>query len=1041
MMSPIKNKNPPLLRASRFCRPLIIPRVNRTEGPEEEDIAPVEQLRVRLQVLDHTPSAATATDPPNDDNNSVSNDDNDDSVVYLSSSSGLREASLVVGSLVCLQYQQRRIVVTLQQLSVLSRNNNNNNSNSQDSNSNQGNINQGNNHNRQLNVQEEETSSLDHDSSCVPVLYISPLAAANLACTDDIVRFGRPNCDDERDISHSNNNDNKNANKKSILVGDLTAYHPHPRHLSPLLINACDSYGSIPPATKVTLQCWRRPLPSFSTSGKQQQQQQQQQLPEDASTWPFPITGSMLQQGALIQARRRDGTSFLYQVLHVSSSNNNNNNSSSSYTSIGDTTHSPTVVYRVTRETRFRLETALAGGTSPQLPPTTTIRHCHSDGPRLSRSLLQLVPPHPDTAALVQAVTRIDCDAFTNERIVHVIGTDDHHHLCTAVEAAAAYTGRTCIVTAGLAATAVYQYGWTVTASGAGGWMDKLAGLEAAVTQAVAHAPSLLLIPDVTDELVSTKTDMLQRHDQEERFWSLLMERLSSVATTAAATKTLASTSYSRQLPQIPSVLVILSSRQPLTPGPLLQNLVGPSLTLSYPNRAYAEYLLQKEQQKQQRQRTTAHTTSRSSSSPWRSSSPSQHSPVVSSPPPLNTNMTDEVYDLLQGRSAREIQALLAAWMEHLLSSPDDVEDSYEHMHIHVDQGKDKQDEDDDDASGDTASAVSAISVLQKLCHERDVARRESGQARIAPVHWQDVGGLAHVRQEIMDAIELPLKYPHLFSTSSGRSGVLLYGPPGTGKTLVAKAVATECGLPFVSVKGPELLGSYVGESEAQVRAVFDQASQLALKNQPAACILFFDELDSLAPRRGDQASGGNVMDRVTATLFAELDKSRDGCSVLCMGATNRPDLLDPALLRPGRLDRLVYLGVSADDRARILATQIRKLRLETDDPDAMAAAIVDELPRNLTGADLSTIATGGLLRATERLCRQADDEISRLLEEGGEQVTVDEVLALWEEKRLEPVVTLQDLLESAKDVVPSVSAAELEKYESLRDQFRNSPA
>jgi peroxin-6 len=246
--------------------------------------------------------------------------------------------------------------------------------------------------------------------------------------------------------------------------------------------------------------------------------------------------------------------------------------------------------------------------------------------------------------------------------------------------------------------------------------------------------------------------------------------------------------------------------------------------------------------------------------------------------------------------------------------------------------------------------------------------------------------------------------------------------------------------LPFVSVKGPELLGAYVGESEAQVRAVFDQASQLALKNQPAACILFFDELDSLAPRRGDQASGGNVMDRVVATLFAELDKSREGCSVICMGATNRPDLLDPALLRPGRLDRLVYLGVSADDRARILATQIRKLRLEGD-PDEMAAAIVTELPGNLTGADLSTIATGGLLRATERLCRQADDEISRLLEEGNQQATVDEVLALWEEEQLEPVVTLQDLMESAKDVVPSVSATELEKYESLRDQFRNSSA
>jgi peroxin-6 len=168
---------------------------------------------------------------------------------------------------------------------------------------------------------------------------------------------------------------------------------------------------------------------------------------------------------------------------------------------------------------------------------------------------------------------------------------------------------------------------------------------------------------------------------------------------------------------------------------------------------------------------------------------------------------------------------------------------------------------------------------------------KQSGVAKIPSVQWQDVGGLEHVRREIMKAIEYPFHYPHLFANngSAGR-GVLLYGPPGTGKTLVAKAVATECGVPFLSVKGPELLGSYAGESEVQVRGVFEQARQLAAKNQPSASILFFDELDSLAPRRGDHASGGNVMDRVMATLFAELDKHpKDGCTVFCIRATNRP--------------------------------------------------------------------------------------------------------------------------------------------------------
>jgi SpoVK/Ycf46/Vps4 family AAA+-type ATPase len=110
--------------------------------------------------------------------------------------------------------------------------------------------------------------------------------------------------------------------------------------------------------------------------------------------------------------------------------------------------------------------------------------------------------------------------------------------------------------------------------------------------------------------------------------------------------------------------------------------------------------------------------------------------------------------------------------------------------------------------------------------------------------------------------IELPLEHPHLFGSSSSArasTGILLYGPPGTGKTLVAKAVATECGLPFLSFKGPSLLASFVGESEAQVRAIFEQARSLASENHPAACVLFFDELDNLAPRRGYQASGGNV--------------------------------------------------------------------------------------------------------------------------------------------------------------------------------------
>jgi peroxin-6 len=279
-----------------------------------------------------------------------------------------------------------------------------------------------------------------------------------------------------------------------------------------------------------------------------------------------------------------------------------------------------------------------------------------------------------------------------------------------------------------------------------------------------------------------------------------------------------------------------------------------------------------------------------------------------------------------------------------------------------------------------------------------------------------------------------------------------LLGPPGTGKTLVAKAVATECGLPFLSVKGPELLGSYVGESEANIREIFSSAREAAVENAPiAASILFFDELDSLAPRRGGVGDGGGVMERVVATLFAELDgPSSSGSSsstttegrVFVMGATNRPDLLDPSLLRPGRLDRLVYLGIPTDqeERARVLAAQLHKLRLEGDSFE-MAQAVVSTLPPRLTGADLSTIASGAMLQAVQRLCRQADKEQQqRLAQEQrdgtGVGVTIEQILEGWDNDQRTPIVGLDDLLEAAKEVTPSVSKTELDRYEHLRRQY-----
>lgn len=200
------------------------------------------------------------------------------------------------------------------------------------------------------------------------------------------------------------------------------------------------------------------------------------------------------------------------------------------------------------------------------------------------------------------------------------------------------------------------------------------------------------------------------------------------------------------------------------------------------------------------------------------------------------------------------------------------------------------------------------------------------GAPKIPNVQWSDVGGLTHVKDAVVETIQLPLSRPELFAKGlKKRSGILFYGPPGTGKTLLAKAIATEFSLNFFSVKGPELLNMYIGESEANVRRVFQRA------RDARPCVVFFDELDSVAPKRGNQGDSGGVMDRIVSQLLAELDGMSDGedggGGVFVIGATNRPDLLDQALLRPGRFDKMLYLGISDTHakQATILQALTRK--------------------------------------------------------------------------------------------------------------------
>ena len=190
---------------------------------------------------------------------------------------------------------------------------------------------------------------------------------------------------------------------------------------------------------------------------------------------------------------------------------------------------------------------------------------------------------------------------------------------------------------------------------------------------------------------------------------------------------------------------------------------------------------------------------------------------------------------------------------------------------------------------------------------------------------WGDVGGLTEAKQDIREAVEYPLTRREQFESLGIEppKGVLLYGPPGTGKTLIAKAVASESGANFVPVKGPQLLSKWVGESERAVREVFKKARQVA------PSIIFFDELDALAPARGG-GTESHVVESALIQILTEIDGLEDLRGVVVMGATNRPDMVDPALLRPGRFDRLVYIGEPGrEDRERILAIHTRYMPLE----------------------------------------------------------------------------------------------------------------
>lgn len=226
----------------------------------------------------------------------------------------------------------------------------------------------------------------------------------------------------------------------------------------------------------------------------------------------------------------------------------------------------------------------------------------------------------------------------------------------------------------------------------------------------------------------------------------------------------------------------------------------------------------------------------------------------------------------------------------------------------------------------------------------------------VPDVSWNDIGGLADVKQELQEAVEWPLKYHGLFvhSDATPPKGILLYGPPGTGKTLMAKAAAHESEANFISIKGPELLSKWVGESEKGVREVFRKA------RQASPCIVFFDEIDAIAPTRG-LGSDSHVTERVISQLLTELDGLEVLSNVIIIAATNRPDIIDAALLRPGRFDRLLYVPPpDKESRIQIFKIHTSKKPL-AEDVDVNTLASQTE---GYTGADIAALASAAVMLA-----------------------------------------------------------------------------
>ncbi|KAN0021926.1 hypothetical protein ACTFIU_004071 [Dictyostelium citrinum] len=284
---------------------------------------------------------------------------------------------------------------------------------------------------------------------------------------------------------------------------------------------------------------------------------------------------------------------------------------------------------------------------------------------------------------------------------------------------------------------------------------------------------------------------------------------------------------------------------------------------------------------------------------------------------------------------------------------------------------------------------------------------------------WEDIGGLEGVKRELRETVQYPVEHPEKFRKFGMQpsKGVLFYGPPGCGKTLLAKAIANECQANFISIKGPELLTMWFGESEANVRELFDKA------RQAAPCVLFFDELDSIARARGSsQGDAGGAGDRVINQILTEMDGMNAKKNVFIIGATNRPDIIDPAILRPGRLDQLIYIPLpDLPSRVAILKACLNKSPVAKD----VDLEFLGQKTQGFSGADLTEICQ----RACKLAIRESiekDIETTRARQESGD--------TKMEDDSVDPVpeITRDHFQEAMRSARRSVSDNDIRKYESF---------